>query len=274
MPTVRLTGVSRRELHARLRALPRVLSGRMPDPTGAVRGLQLAMGTALLGKVREAYVLKAQGGTDDMGVSWPPLAASTLALRRKVSGAKAVARLAAAYAGLPAHRRRQVREQYRRLLRLYRDDAGGAAARRAARGLLRRLRAHLPPSRYKRLEAELRAAPAAERARRLALAGAHAEVLRDTGRLLNSLSPGVRSADRVLRAGPGEVVVGSNVAYLKYHQSARPRRRKADGTPRLPRRQVLPDAGRPVPRAWWRAVGGALGRGLADPAFWRAYLTP
>ena len=36
------------------------------------------------------------------------------------------------------------------------------------------------------------------------------EILRDTGLLLNSLSPGVYSSERVFKVGHGEVIVGTN----------------------------------------------------------------
>lgn len=96
------------------------------------------------------------------------------------------------------------------------------------------------------------------RARGKAAAGAgKADVLRDTGRLLRSLTPGVdgvaRGPDQVVRTLPGAVVVGTNVPYAEYHQT---------GTRHLPARPVLPRNGR-IPPAYWPAIGLAAARGVA-----------
>lgn len=66
------------------------------------------------------------------------------------------------------------------------------------------------------------------------------EILRDTGILLNSLSPGVDPPFQVLRTEPGVVIVGTNVTCAKYHHSDKPRKMKKDGTPKLPQRRLWP----------------------------------
>ena len=65
-----------------------MLTGRTSDPLGVTDGLKLRMGTVLLGKIQDAYEIKAEGGADAMGIIWEPLSTTTLALRRKNTGAK------------------------------------------------------------------------------------------------------------------------------------------------------------------------------------------
>jgi phage gpG-like protein len=75
-----------------------------------------------------------------------------------------------------------------------------------------------------------------------------AEILRDTGRLLASLTPG--QAGNVQRTEPGAVVIGTNVKYAVFHHH---------GTAKIPQRRLWPD-----PQKWparWRA---ALARQARD----------
>jgi len=80
------------------------------------------------------------------------------------------------------------------------------------------------------------------------------EILRDTSRLLRSLTPGVDGRpvgpDQVVQTPPGRVIVGTNVKYAKWHQ---------EGTSRMPARPIFPAA---IPPAWWPAITAAGARGL------------
>lgn len=273
MPIVIEWRGTREELYQRLRQLPAVLSGGAPDPDSAAAGLLLADGLTLLGKIQEAYDLKSQGQQDAMGITWPPAAATTLALRNKVTTRKALNRIARTFHSMPPHRQRQIRTHYRRLLDLYQSGSGaGALARKHALSLLQRMQPLISPTRYKRLYSELSKPVTGDRAMKLALAGAVHLLLRDTNRMFNSLSPRIDSPDRVLRVVPGAVNVGSNVDYFKYHQSRRPRKLKADGTPKLPRRQILPDDHTPIPPEWQRAVMDTTRDGLRGREFWQKFL--
>lgn len=267
---------SAEELRDRLDRLGSFLTGQEPDQGGIVQQLQLAVGTELLGKVKTAYTDKAEGDTDEMGISWPALAASTLALRHKGTSARVVKKLGDSIPNLPKHRQRLIRQQYLRLVELYRAEEfsskAGARARRVAQRLLRLMRPHITAARYKKLTKELAKPLRHDQAQALAIAGAFSLILRDTGRLLNSLTPGTKSADQVLESEPGQIAVGSNVDYLKYHQSDRPRKKKRDGTDRLPRRQVLPDDAKPIPPGWWADMLAVYSRGLASQPFWQGFL--
>lgn len=73
------------------------------------------------------------------------------------------------------------------------------------------------------------------------------QILRDTGLLLNSLSPGVSGpgqAVQILRTEPGAVIVGTNRKGAKWHMV---------GGKHLPKRRLWPEVGR-WPDAWWRQI--------------------
>lgn len=275
---VRWTG-TKAELMTALRALPKILAGGAPDPTGLVEGMQLRLGSKLLSHIKDAYELKSEGGTDAMGIQWPPLAPSTLGLRRKVTGAKTISKLQASLKELPTHRKRLIAAQRERLLNLYAPGAGAARQRRQALRFLRLMQPYLAPTRYKKLVSEIKEQKP-EKAKQLALSGGFAQMLRDTGRLFNSLSPGTVGGDQVLHSVPGKVIVGSNVKtrnginLLDLHDSGATRKKNKDGTDRLPRRQVLPDAEHPIPSEWWHDMVDAYASGLQSKAFWDRYLNP
>lgn len=276
MPTIRIVG-NRSEVLQRIKDLPAVLAGRIPDAHGVADGLLTAMGVAVLGRVHDSYVTKSTGGTDEMGIRWQPLSPVTLALRTKNSSAKVAARLAKDVPTLSPARRRLFLHHSTALRELYRAEtlgsADGLAARRHAMKLLELMRSNISPTRYARLRGELSKEQKPERAERLVLAGAMAEILRDTGRLLNSFSPEVVSPDRRLEVRPGRIAIGSNVEYFKYHQSPEPRKKKADGSDKLPRRQVLPDESHPMPESWKDDMRSSLVASLRDPNFWIHYLS-
>lgn len=162
MPTLR-TRLTRRQLLAKVQKLARLLAGKGADPSGAAEGVLKQGAEALLGKIQEAYRIKAQGGTDAMGVSWKKLAKATL--QRK-------------------------------------QGQGG--------------------------------------------------ILLGTGSLLKSL-----------KAGMG-ISVTSDDPRPGWHQK---------GAKRLPRRQIVPDPGQPLPPDWSSAIARAVAAGLGEERFWDLYLS-
>lgn len=260
-----------------IQRLPRILAGREPDPTGLVKQLQLRVGVAALSSIQKDFERKSQGQTGEDGVKWPELSPITLALRRVNTAPKAIQRLQARVAKLPAaqlHRFGRVQMQQLYFLQGY----GHAAERQRALGYLERKRRRGLVSRteYQRLKRVLRGGLKRGEAEKLAFAQAAAQILRDTGVLFNSLSPGVEdqlsgTAQQRFEVGPGWIIVGTTVPYAIYHQSDRPRKKKADGTDRLPRRAFIPE-GSQIPVAWWADWIGALRRGLALATFWERFL--
>lgn len=274
------------QLYREIRRLVRVLSGKEPDPNRLTEGLLTRMGLTLLGKIQDAYVEKSEGRADQMGIQWPPLSPVTLALRnRSSSGPKMVEKMQRALASISNQRRTLIAIHYERLKALYtaeehRSDwmlgkflsRHGASARKHARFLLEKMQPYISKTRYEKLKKDLAGPHKADRAHRMALVGAFAMILRDTGRLLNSLSPQINSPDREMRVMPGSIGVGSNVFYFKFHDSDRPRKLKKDGTPKLPRRQILPDRQHPMPSSWWSDIGATMANGLQTRELWLRHL--
>lgn len=192
---------SRAELLERLAALPAALAGRVPELADASRAVAQALGIEGMACVRDDFIDKARGGGGSDGVPWPPLSPKTIAYNRR-------------HPGLSAKRTRAARagRSSRPLLT--------AAQDRLWRGVYSgRLRAGDDPA-----TAAARAWAVTKRAGGKTIIGtygnAQVEIGRDTGRLLNSLSPASPEAD--IDAVPGSVSVGSNVEYAKHFFAKRP----------------------------------------------------
>lgn len=280
MPTIVYHG-SREKLVRRLHEFVATMAGKRPDDTGVARDILESMALELLGKITTDFVTKSEGGTGEDGVQWKPLSPVTLALRRKGPG-KAIKGLIADLPRIPKSRQKLIAIQYKKLLTVYRASAQksrvGLADRAYARRLLDLMKPYLTPTRYKKTLATLKKDLPVERAKTQALLGAMALILRDTGRFLNSLSPKIVSSDRILRVMPGAVAVGSNVTtrsglnLLNLHTSDKPRKKKKDGTDKLPRRQILPDAAKPMPVKWQRSIAARGVEAMRSPDVWIRFL--
>ncbi len=224
---------SRAEIRRLMHELPRVAM------TGGTvqRGLMDRIGIQALSFIREAFLAKARGGSDEAGESWKPLKKSTIAYKRRhpgLPGPKVRARYAPSYA-LTREGRKQWWSDYSRRLAMYKGDQAHAAA-----------------------VAWLIAKQAGEVTLMELYGDTPVEILRDTGLLLNTLSPGRRSPDRIFRTGPGEVEVGTNRKYAGVHHR---------GNRRVPQRRLWPEPRR-WPAAWWNLLTEALRGGLVDVAIW------
>lgn len=219
-----------------LARLPQILRGGGP----AADAIMARVGLALLGRVRAAFVVKARGGTDDAGERWAPLSPRTIAYsktRQRGRGGRTKAEKSrAAHPSQALNRRQQARwwEVYRRQLAAYKGDKGHAAA--VAWLVLKREGAQTLVDKYGHRQVE---------------------ILRDTGLLLNSLSPGVASSERVFRVGRGEVIVGTNRRGAARHHRGVPGR--------LPQRRLWPPP-RKWPSTWWQDMLKQLAQGALDLA--------
>lgn len=238
-----------RDVAYRLRS---ILVGRQADSLGIARGVYTAIGFAALSDIKQDFVTKARGGTGEDGTRWPPLTREYLAYGRRF-GQGEQARLKRA-AGLGKQHRYApgnqkgllTAEQLKRWRKIYAQ-------------LLARLLVSLPPG-----QAKARAAAAAwaklkaegAQTKINVFGGRTVEILRDTGILFNSLSPG-----QIGGIGPGStysrpplpggeeqifdvirngVIVGTNVPYAASHNFGDPRRG-------IPQRQFLPQV---APQVW------------------------
>lgn len=228
-----------------VRRLILALAGKGADPTGAVAGVQLAIGTAAMSQVYQDFLTKSRGGVGNDGVRWKPLKPETIAYgRRKTAAEKA----AAGWRG-----------GKRPLLTAAQDKTW----RRIFGTQLARLRLHMGEGEAKALAAKQAWAAVKKQGGKTVLGvfgGRQVDIGRDTGRLLRSLSPGVGPAaenpDQVLKAGVGEVVCGTNVVYAgRFHRD----------------RPLWPGSGE-LPPAWAEAVtdAGEVAVGVALETMLRA----
>lgn len=220
---------------------------------GAADAMMVRVGMAALGRIRTAFVDKSRGGTDEAGDRWAPLSPKTIAYSRRhrkkpgdprqsqvfsrakrlpwVPRPKVRATYAPSYA-LTAKQRDRWWDLYRRGLAMFRGDKGHAA-RRA----------------WVILKSEGATTLIAE------YGGAKVDILRDTGLLLNSLSPGTTVPEQVFRVLPGEVIVGTNRKGAAAHHRGIPGR--------LPQRRLWPEPRR-WPPTWWLDIAETARGGLID----------
>lgn len=228
---------SRVQLKQLLSSVPRLFAGHAPDPHGIARGLQLRLGVALLSKVQQAFVVKSRGGTGDDGIRWPPMKPASIAQRRTTaSERRALGISGKRVRGLltPAEDKRWraifAAEKARLIAKfgLGDKDASARAAQKAW--------------------AILKASGAKTK---LAVLGSRqVDIMRDTGRLFRSLSPGVEDrpsgeAEQVFQTPPGRVIVGTNVPYAGPQHRMRP---------------LWPEK---LPAAWWAHLDRVYLRGAA-----------
>lgn len=229
----RVTYGNARQAITRLPALARA-GGPVAD------AMMVRCGLAILGRIRQSFVVKARGGTDDAGDSWKPLSPKTIAYsrtRQRGRGGRTKAEKSRSNRpsqALTSKQQDRWWEVYRRQLAIRKGNKGHAAA--VAWLVLKREGAQTLVDKY---------------------GNRQVEILRDTGLLLNSLSPGTTSSDQVFRVGHGEVVVGTN------RKGARSHHRGVPG--RLPQRRLWPDP-RWWPASWYNDVLDQIRQGLVDLA--------
>lgn len=249
---------TREDIRARAVRLRNILAGSEADTHGVARGFLIALGFGCLSDIKTAFIAKARGGTDEMGVRWPKLTPEYLAYGRRFGRGEAMRLKAASGLGkgnrlAPGGKRGLLTAaQLKRWQKIY-----------ATR--LNRFLHSLPP-----VEAKARAAQIAwaelkrEGAKtKLGVFGHRSvEILRDTGVLFNSLSPGRMSGhgpgasyskpsgeggdEQVFDIAAGGVTVGTNVSYAAVHNYGHASK------PKMPRRQFLPDSESQIPDSWWQ----------------------
>lgn len=248
MADVRFVG-TRQDIVRIARQVGAMLAGRETDQHGVGRGFLLALGYAALSGIKDAFVQKADGGTDEMGITWPPLSREYLAYgRRFVRGEQSRLKRSAGLGRgnwrapggnkglLSAAELTQWRKIYSQRLARYMLSEGESAAKSHAAAVAWII--------MKKKGAKTKLEVYGNR---------KVQILRDTGRLLNSLSPGLLSgagsavsyskpggeggSEQIMEVQPGVVIVGTNVKYASGHQRGK--------------RPFLPDESHPVPVVWW-----------------------
>src|ERR1019366_7897354 len=157
---------SRAEVRRAITLAVQAASGDTAEGREAADALQVRIGMTALGRIKEAFIVKARGGTDAAGLSWPQLSPKTIAYSRRHPGVPKNRSDTRPSWMLSAKQRADWWTAYRTGLAMYKGDRSRAAARAwviAKAGGAKTL---------------------------LQTYGATAvEILRDTDLLLNSLSP-------------------------------------------------------------------------------------
>ena len=271
MATVRFNG-TRAELVGILNQLARIMAGKEPDTLGLARGVMIAIGYAALSDIKDAFITKARGGTDEMGIKWPKLSKEYLAYgrrfgRREQSKLKKAAGLGRVHRTAPGDKKGLLTKgQLKEWRKLY-------------SGFLRRFMLSLPESAAKSKAAAIAWNVMKKRGAKTKLevfGNRQVEILRDTGVLFNSLSPGTISGsgpgttydkptgeggeDQRFELIPGGLIIGSNVPYFEAHQKG------GKGLLGFPRRQMIPDQSHPVPAVWWSRWARRANKALVSAA--------
>jgi hypothetical protein len=228
--------------------LAAILSGRQADTQDIAKGFLNTLGFAALTDIKDAYELKADGGTDEMGIKWDRLSKEYLAYGRRFGPGeqkklKGSAGLGKGHRTAPGDKKgllttqqlKQWRQIYSQVLRRFQLSLGESEAKSRAAAIAWVV--------MKKRGAKTKLEVFGNR---------QVQILRDTGVLLNSLGPGLLSGasysppqDQVFQVLPGEVIVGTNVAYAGSHQ-------RGDTKRGIPARPFLPDDKHPVPDVWWQ----------------------
>ena len=198
----------------------------------AVSGaIMTRVGMAALGHIKKAFVDKARGGADEAGERWAPLSRRTIAYSRR--GRTGAERKRAPRPSQALNRSQSDRwwELYRQGKAMYKGDKSRAAKR--AWVILKSEGAQTLLDKY---------------------GNRQVEILRDTGPLFNSLSPGVASPHRVFRVSGTSVTIGTNrQGALDHHE----------GRKGLPQRRLWPDP-KNWPASWWADIIEQAKQGLID----------
>lgn len=245
------TSLPRHVLRGALSVLPAMFAGRAADPLGMVHGFKMRLAVAFFEKIKASFIVKAAGGTDECGDSWPPLSPAYLAYQRRFEpGEKAALKKAAGLGKgnrfapggqqglLTASQLARWKQVYARNLKWLAPLHGEGKAKNIAAAIAWK-------------DAKARGAKTM-----LEVYGHRkVDILRDTGVLFNSLSPGEisgTSADanytpppnQIVNDRPGELIVGTNVRYARAHQLGK----------RVPQRKILPDPNA-IPPSWLSYFG-------------------
>lgn len=250
-----------RQTAIRLRA---TLTGRVPDPRGIAKGVFATLGMLALSDIKADFVRKADGATGEDGNTWPPLSREYLAYGRRF-GRGEQKKLKDAY-GLG--RRHHLAPG---------DNKGLLTAAQLKRwrklfaGHLQRLLVSLPEGAAKARAAQIAWTIIKSEGAQTKInvfGGRKVQILRDTGILLNSISPGrivngeyqlptrEGGEEQIFQTIVNGVIVGTNVPYAATHNYGDPSRK-------IPKREFLPEK---VPQVWLDRWASGTERALIEAA--------
>jgi hypothetical protein len=237
---------NRDELNTVFRNMVASIAGSSQTYRTEAQAIHAVVGLSALSDIKADFVRKARGETGEDGIKWAPLSPKTLAYGRKAPKAGGLA---------PGGKDGFLTaEQLARWRRIY----GGTLSRLAMSMPLETAKGKAAAKAWFILKQEGAKTKLSEYANR-----PH-EILRDTGILLNSLSPGAIGSDgvnltvspprgeggdlQVFDLTPAGVIVGTNVPYAGVHQNGSRKRN-------IPARPFIPNV---VPDKWLERWTGAV----------------
>lgn len=208
-----------------------LLTGKGPDRSGAARSVFYVIGLSMLSEIQQDFIRKSRGDTGEDGVKWPPLSKEYLAYGRRFGKGEQAALKKAEGLGR-AHRHGVggkggilTKAQQERWNKVYARALAWMAARYGI-GTARGMAAGYA---WNTIKAE------GARTKLEVYGNRQVDMLRDTGILLNSISPGYLSSDgsysppateggdqQILTAISDGVVIGTAVPYAGRQNKQRP----------------------------------------------------
>lgn len=260
------TTVGRAALRRNLAAIPAMLAGEVPDRLGLARGFALRLAVAFLSRVKQAFIIKSRGGTDEAGIKWPPLTPEYLAYGRGPFSTRRAGKSAPGKVR-GGDRDGQQKDGFlsKKQMALWRAIYAQNLKWLAARHGLEDAKGRAAAIAWKQLKDQ------GARTKLAVFGSRNVPILHDYGTLFNSLSPGVLSeagADasytpteaQVVEVFPGGLAVGSNVEYAKYHQGGTRRDHSEKGRGAI-RRQLWPEPDQ-MPASWNEFIGRKAASGI------------
>lgn len=202
----------REDLTGLAQSVAAAIAGTGPDSLQLARRVGLRVGLSLLSSVQQDFVTLSKGGAVTWRPPWKPLSPKTIAQRRITAAERKAAGLTKAnrFRGLlTAEQDRRWRQIFGSVYQRLRLDIGDGPAKARA--------AQIAWAKLKKMGAKTK----------LELFGNRkVDILRDTSRLLRSLSPGptgpTGEPDQVFEVIPGEIGVGTRVQYAEKQFRTRP----------------------------------------------------
>jgi len=252
---------SRRQAREIVDKVRLALTGGGPDEIGIARSAFTVLGFAALSDIKADFVKKARGGVGEDGVKWPPLSPRTLAYSRRFGPGEQTQLKTAAGLGR-GHRHAPVGTGLldAAQLKRWKKYFSQALAWLATKYPINQAKSIAAGIAWNKIKAE------GGKTKLEVYGHRDVEILRDTGVLLNSLSPGELGGNGASYAKPkGEgggdqvfsllangVIVGTTVKYAATHQYGDPKRK-------IPARPFLPAR---APQVWLDRWSGAFARAL------------
>lgn len=267
MVTIRVKA-TRQQVRDAIRLAAGVASGRRSaQGVEASRQMMVRLGLEALTFIRQAFVAKAHGGIDEAGETWEPLQRTTIAYGRRHPGVPFPGRKRAPYSPswmLTAKQRKRWWEIYSAMVRGVPTKRTGDAKEGSRIGSRYHARSYARDGyaaamAWRIIKVELGAKTLLE-----TYGDTKVDILRDTGLLLNSLSPGTtpdstdpnKQPDQVFNVARGSVVVGTNRKWAAVHHYG-----SRNG--RIPQRRLWPEPSK-WPKAWWGRLMFQAKIGLVD----------